>query len=1577
MASAGNPNQPTPFDVHKLFKPPPSSNPNTSSPGNPPNHSPFPPPTSFPVTPPSYPSPPPGPYSYPPQTTPFHHLHHPFLHYPQDPHASVYQHPARPALPYPSPIPSPTQNPAPNSGARLMALLGTTPPSTLETAVSMPPPSSLPSASSGEFAVPPGNAPALSTVPSAPPMIAVGVPQAAPARLPSSKQPHGRHLAGRDRSVYDVDVRESLPPQLEVTPITKYSSDPGLVLGRQIAVNRSYICYGLRQGNIRVLNINTALRVTDMAFFAEDVHLLASASVDGRIFVWKINEGPDKEDKPQITGRIVVAIQIVSDGELFHPQVCWHCHKQEILVVGIGNRLLKIDMNKVGKGEIFSEEVEPLKCPVDKLIDGVQLIGKHDGEVTDLSMSQWMMTRLASASKDGTVKIWEDRKAVPLATLRPHDGHPVNSVSFLTAPHRPNHIVLITAGPLNREIKIWSSASEEGWLLPSDSESWQCTQTLELRSSAENRIEDAFFNQVVVLPQTSLILLANAKKNAIYAVHIDYGPNPASTRMDYIAEFSVTMPILSITATSDSYADGEQVVQVYCVQTQAIQQYALDLSQCLPPPLDNMGLEKELAISHVSDAPVADGFTMAEVSSSITVSEVPLGNVTSDNTAAVKCPIISTSAADPGVLELSTLDAENRSSGPPLSSIDADTVSVSISPLLSSSSADLSGRICGLKSPSKGSEHGSSLDPAIDLSVVDHSIDKSVESIPTNLPDPCLDENPVRGEGKTGPNDINVMPSPPPFIMGMKATHLVTPSEILSRAVSSGESSHVIHELRGTETRVPEMGYKNDMESVEVEVKVVGESGSTVPTESDSQRESQIHIVEDKSKLLSSQCMESNAAVGKESSDLGVEIFNVEEVRPIENIALSAASEQPCSGEEEVKDTTKDDFEKVSESGAVATITESSTITMLTQSASTVKGKKQKAKQSQASGPSSPSQSPFNSTDSFNVQGNDITTADAGFFQTLSSIQAMLNQVMAIQKDMQNQMSVAVALPVTKEGRRVEVALGRCIEKAIKANNDALWARFQEEIAKREKSERDKMQQITSVISSSLNKDLPAIIEKVLKKENSSLGPALARSINPAIEKVISSAIADSFQKGVGDKAVNQLEKSVNSKLEATVARQIHAQFQTTGKQALQDGLRSSMEASIVPSFELACKAMFEQIDTGFQKGMAEHTTAVQLQLETAHTPLALSLRDVLNSASTVTQTLSNELADGQRKLLALAAAGNPKSLDSMATQQNNVPLSGLHEMVEAPFDPTKELTRLISERKFDEAFTMALQRSDVSIVSWLCLQVDLQGICSMSPLPLSQGVLLSLLQQLSCDLGKETPQKLAWMTQVAVAINPADPMIAMHVRPIFEQVYQILAHQRALPSTTPAESNSIRLMMHVINSMDNETLHLPFASPSLRVPVFLSTAFVWLLHSGIHRRRRSSSDDRYFSHLSSPSRWRRASPPFLLLPPHRGSLATLTAPSGSPFPPSPMPPSPAPHNNPPRASAGNNTGAPGAAQLPDRVEADQGDQQREAQGVGDRRLPGQAGVTDGEEAIRLGSVYTQEFSFKLLSLTSDLKHLP
>ncbi|PSS14302.1 Enhancer of mRNA-decapping protein [Actinidia chinensis var. chinensis] len=1383
MAFPGNPNQPVrPFDMHKFFKP------STTIPQNPStNLGSYPPPPSA-----SYP-PPTGPYSFSPQTPQFHHpqYHTPPYPPPQDHHFTNLHHQRSISYPTPPLQPPPHQNP--NAGARLMALLSA-PVSTLE----IPQQPILPTgpiqpSSSSEFSIP-QNVPILPSLPSVYPggMIA----NSTPLRMPSSKLPKGRHLIG-DHVTYHIDARleGEVQPQLEVTPITKYTSDPGLVLGRQIAVNKTYICYGLKMGAIRVLNINTALRsllkgltqrVTDMAFFAEDVHLLASVSVDGRVYVWKITEGSDEEDKPQITGKIVIAIQIVGEGESVHPRVCWHSHKQEVLIVGIRKHVLRIDTTKVGKGEVCSAE-EPLECHINNLIDGVQHIGEHEGEVTDLSMSQWMTTRLVSASTDGMIKIWEDRKQQPLVVLRPHDGQSVNSVTFLTAPHRPDHIMLITGGPMNRELKIWASTNEEGWLLPSDSESLHCTQTLEL-SSAEPRLEEAFFNQVVALSQAGLLLLANAKKNAIYAVHLEYGPNPAATRMDYISEFTVTMPILSFTGTSDLLPQGEHLVQVYCVQTQAIQQYALDLTQCLPPTLENVVLEKSDSIvlrSATSSEGFSPGNKQIELSLPGSTAKLFIHDSGIEN-----APVMRHTASS-GSMDTTT-SVESRPISLPSVTSNNDISSVASPPL--PLSPRLSGKLSGFKSPTNGFEPGPVLDDRGDQQIIKYSVDRQMDAVHTNLSDvPSLADDSKNDEDKVARDDVSSILNQP--IQFKHPTHLVTPSEILM-ATSSSETTHVNEQKSEGEPNIQDVVKNSDLRNVELEVKVVGEIGFSQNNQIGSQGEAPNLVPENKEKVFCSQASDLGIEMARECCALSSETYILEESRQLNGPNECEALAQPSNGEEEVHDSAKDISGKNAGSATPAAVPQQVT--------STTKGKKQKVKNTPGSGPSSSSPSAFNSADSSSEPGvsSSIPSMEAVFPQIMA-MQEMLNQLTSMQKEMQKQMTMMVTVPVTKEGRRLEVSLGRSMEKAVKANSDALWARFQEENAKQEKFVRERTQQITGLITNCINKDLPAMVEKMVKKELAVVGPAIARSISPSIEKTASAAITEAFQRGVGDKAVNQLEKSVNSKLEDTVARQIQAQFQTSGKQTLQDTLKTSLEASLIPSFEMSCKAMFEQVDATFQKGMIEHTTAAQQQFDSTHSPVALALRDAVNSASSMTRTLSGELADGQRELLALAIAGaNSNAVNPLVTQLSNGPLGSLHDKIEAPLDPTKELSRLISERKYEEAFTSALQRSDVFIVSWLCSQVDLQGILSMVPLPLSQGVLLSLLQQLACDIPKDTSRKLAWMTDVAVAINPADPMIAMHVRPIFEQVYQILNHHRSLPSSSGADLSSIRLFMHVINSM-------------------------------------------------------------------------------------------------------------------------------------------------------------------------------
>ncbi|XP_071736558.1 enhancer of mRNA-decapping protein 4-like isoform X2 [Rutidosis leptorrhynchoides] len=1269
MASPGN--QTGPFDLQRFFHPPSSSpspppissNPNSINFQNPnPNNIPYPPPSTA--------------ASYPPPTVtggPYP-ICNPQFH-----------------LPSPQFQPNPNPNGNPNHGAKLMALL------------SAPPPTSVDINNTNNN---------LNQVQSSVPMVQSTNPMlmvsalhsgsSGPLRMPSSKLPKGRYLSG-ESVVYDIDTRlpGEIQPQLEVTPITKYGSDPGLVVGRRIAVDRTYICYGLKQGAIRVLNINTALRsllkglaqkVTDMVFFAEDVHLLASASVDGRVYVWKITEGTDEDNKPQITGNIVIAIQIVGEEESVHPRVCWHCHKQEVLVVGIGKRVLRIDTTKVGRGEVLSAE-EPLMCPVDKLMNGVQFVGSHDGEVTDLSMCQWMTTRLVSASVDGTIKIWEDRKSTPIAVLRPHNGLPVNSVIFLTAPHRPDHIILITG-----VLKIWASNSEEGWLLPSDADSWQCLQTLELKSSSESRVEDSFFNQVVALSQAGVLLIANAKKNAIYVVHLEYGPNPEATRMDYIAEFTVTMPILSFTGTSDLLPNGDQIVQVYCVQTQAIQQYALDLSQCLPPPIDN-GITYDARTEGLNILETSR--SKAEMSLDVSV---PISDVGSVSRQPSSSPLVEDSFESPPV----------------------------------ASSPTLLDKVSDTKSPTGGHELG------------EQTVDDS------SVPDSVTDESKIMS------NEDGTK--------FMLPTHLVTPTELM--ATSSSEINHTSEMKNDVDLNARDMGFNSDAPNVGLEVNVVSEMGKNVGVEPISY--SEFH------------------GFASQASDYGNRVVTGE-IFVVNDSNLLDDSGQTSGGQVEIQDDRVDISGQVD--SAISATADSPT------PVSSTKGKKRKGKK--GSNTSSPSASVFNSTDCCNEPGISASApSDELILSQLHSMQETINQVLVNQKEIQKQIPGMLMVPVTKEGKRIEVAIGKAMEKTYKANSDAIWARTREEFSKHENSNRDRYQQVSGLVTNGY-KDLLAALEKMFKKETSALVSSVVRSVTPVIEKTIAATIAEAFQRGVGDKSVNQLEKSVNSKLEATVAWQIQNQFQTSGKQALQEALKSGMEASVVPAFEMACKAMFNQVEATFQKGMIEHTSSAQQQVESANSPLAITLRDAINSASSMTRSLSTELADGQRKLVALALAGanSESSVNPLITQLSNGPIRSFHEKMEAPLDPTKELSRLVYEHKYEEAFTAALQRSDVRIVSWLCSQVDLQGLLTSNPMPLSQGVLLSLLQQLACDIGNDTSKKLGWMMDVVVAIRPSDSIIATHVRPIFDQVNSILNHQLSIPNTSVPELSSIRVLMRLISS--------------------------------------------------------------------------------------------------------------------------------------------------------------------------------
>ncbi|MCO5547298.1 hypothetical protein L7F22_000745 [Adiantum nelumboides] len=1141
--------------------------------------------------------------------------------------------------------------------------------------------------SSANLEVPLPSAAFAPTLPSAPP---VSLAPASYGRLVNNKLARGRHLKG-EHVVYDVDTRlpGDVPPQLEVTPITMYMSQTVLLNGRQIAVNKNYICYGLRPNrHIRILNISTASRsllrghserVTDMAFFAEDVHLLASASSDGRVFVRKIVEGPDEDNTLQITDQILLAIHFIGEWDSVHPRVCWLCHTQDVLVVGMSKYVFIVDIPTVRQFALpdgFDVE-EPVHCPVHNLMEGVRCIHEHDGDITDLATSQWGLS--ASASNDGMVQLWKDRNAF---SLTPHQGQQVGAVALLSAPLCPDHVLLLSAGPLCREIKLWVPATRDGWFPQSGQFNWKCIQTLELTSSAGGKLEDSFFNQVVVVPRANLILLANAKKSALYVVHVNFGTSPAATRLDYLTEFSMMWPILSFTATSENVLDNEGFVQVYCVQTQAIQQYSLALTQCLPPAGQHV-LENDLVYSTLVSSGLNTDRLVPYESSRNTLVDANL-NMKAKSTQ----PTSGTSSSVESIAVERT-DTGGVADFPMSQSFTIDTASVGDSRVIGISAADTKestrdvpihiSKISAPASQVEGpvrSPRGSPLakararSPTDDRSIfhvastrenvdylasyeeLEDSGERGMPSSPKHAMWDPLTSSPRRhfndtvkmNEDKDWQASVNVPVLPESQSNTTSPMHLITPSELMSMVARSKI------EVEGGQTDPSSLGPaalkelikpmpssehytgKSDLETLTIETKEMNETAHFLSDEMGSK----------KVLLLRRGVPGSGSRINRTNNASLLDSVNepglvestpfTQGFDPVTHEGLQREDDHDALEEREHLQMAKGDENSEQLQDVSAKAENASAFSVASQTRR--RKNKNKTDTNILLNLTPPLSGPMSSVASTSEQDSSKGVLPSKLVGQINAMQESVNQLVTMQRDFQKQIQATIAAPVTKEVKRVEGVLGQRIEKVLKAHMEAMWARLQEDFAKREKADRDQMQQLSSYLSNYLNKDLPAALERALRKEISTLGPSIARLVTPIVEKSITISVNEAFQKGISEKGISQLEKSVGAKIEASLSRQLQSQFHTFGKSALQEGLRSSLEGSVIPAFERSCQAMFAQVDAAFQKGFADNQTQAQQQV--AISAIATSLQEAVTTANSLAASLKGELADGQRRLFAL-----------------------------------------------------------------------------------------------------------------------------------------------------------------------------------------------------------------------------------------------------------------------------------------------------------------------------------------------------
>lgn len=456
------------------------------------------------------------------------------------------------------------------------------------------------------------------------------------------------------------------PTQPHTNPITNLASTPNTIsTGSLLALNDNYIVYAVKNGLIRVMDRSSSLRtllrghkerISDVGFFGSSSDVLASVSPsDCR--VWRVF---GRED--ELSSEILLEIQkdASSNGDL--EKVIWHpfnpnqfilLHKGSSVATFVETTRL---MTAASTEEGQTHAVCQMKC--DSKVDGMLRFFVTDAQsddcgINDLTWSNQDARHVLSAHNDGVVRLWDLRSTVFIADGKEVDPATTDpsscSVSakclmsvkvsvdagaqkcfFLPAfedacaMFRPGGYTAMEAGSCmtspfvsystSGEVTLWSPFTASGSppnivsvfqlsnsspvpsnvsicaLPPVDEES--APSAFILMSDVEGNIHALHFaSQIRDIPSS-----ATAPSRKIAAVN----------GFDYAVYFKSLQPIYSqsVIVSLDESSDVKQWnMDLYCVQSKAVQKFTLSPSMCsAPTPLEPGVIPDEITVDQIQNS---------------------------------------------------------------------------------------------------------------------------------------------------------------------------------------------------------------------------------------------------------------------------------------------------------------------------------------------------------------------------------------------------------------------------------------------------------------------------------------------------------------------------------------------------------------------------------------------------------------------------------------------------------------------------------------------------------------------------------------------------------------------------------------------------------------------------------------------------------------------------------------------------------------------------------------------------------------------------------------------------------------
>uniref|UniRef100_H2ZQ90 Enhancer of mRNA-decapping protein 4 C-terminal domain-containing protein n=1 Tax=Ciona savignyi TaxID=51511 RepID=H2ZQ90_CIOSA len=134
--------------------------------------------------------------------------------------------------------------------------------------------------------------------------------------------------------------------------------------------------------------------------------------------------------------------------------------------------------------------------------------------------------------------------------------------------------------------------------------------------------------------------------------------------------------------------------------------------------------------------------------------------------------------------------------------------------------------------------------------------------------------------------------------------------------------------------------------------------------------------------------------------------------------------------------------------------------------------------------------------------------------------------------------------------------------------------------------------------------------------------------------------------------------------------------------------------------------------------------------------------------------------------------------------------------------DQQQQILKLLQQGNVNTAFQTALTASDLSLVMYVCETVDPAVVFGVTPCPLQQPILLSLIQQLSSDLANKTDIKLKYLQEAVMNLDRRHQVTQEYMHSVLSALVQKLNSCLQGPLEKPSISKDLRMLAMAAQSL-------------------------------------------------------------------------------------------------------------------------------------------------------------------------------